>query len=67
MKSLNEKINEERIKSQKLRESAWETEFHRCQEIRKEQQKHWQKFLFLKELRKALEKEGKQNGQFSIK
>lgn len=58
MKALHEKILEECNMSKALRESAWiEENFKKAQEIRKKQQIHWEKFNFMKELSKALEKE----------
>lgn len=59
MKTLNEKIREESNVSRTLREAAWEEkDFKRSQEIRRQQQEHWEKFNFLKELNKAFEKKG---------
>lgn len=59
MKVIKEKINEERIKSAKLREYAFDQKFEVSQRIRKEQQKHWDKFNWLKKLNDAIEKERK--------
>lgn len=60
MKSLEEKIQAECNISKKLREGAWEERnFKKCVELREKQQFHWEKFNFMKELSKALEKEGK--------
>ena len=57
MKIVREKINEERIKSVKLREIAFDMKDYNQQiEIRKEQQKHYDKFLFFKNLSKAMNK-----------
>ena len=59
MKALTEKILQECNISKTLRESAWlEEDFKKAQEIRIKQQWHWEKFNFMKELSKALEKEG---------
>ena len=59
MKALNDKIKAECNISKKLRETAWEEQdFKKCMEIREKQQIHWEKFNFMKELSKALEKEG---------
>lgn len=57
MKALDEKIREERNMSKKLREGAWEEQdFTRSMKMREEQQKHWDKFNFMKELSKAIER-----------
>lgn len=59
MKALTEKILQECNMSKTLRESAWdEPNFYKAQEMRKKQQSHWDKFIFWKELSKALEKKG---------
>lgn len=59
MKALNEKILKECNMSKTLRDSAWvEEDFKKAQEIRKKQQWHWEKFNFMKELSRALEREG---------
>ena len=58
MKALIEKIYEECDISKTLREQAWEEkDFKKSQEIRRKQREHWEKFNFMKELSKALEKE----------
>lgn len=60
MKALTEKILQECNMSRTLREIAWEEkDFNKAQEIRIKQKWHWEKFNFMKELNKALEKEGK--------
>ena len=57
MKALIEKIYEECDISKTLREQAWEEkDFKKSQEIRRKQREHWEKFNFMKELSKALEK-----------
>ena len=57
MKALIEKIFAECDISKTLREQAWEEkDFKKSEKIRKEQQWHWEKFNFMKELSKALEK-----------
>ena len=59
MKALTEKIIQECNLSKKLREGAWvEQDYKKSQEMRKEQQTHWEKFNFMKELNKAIEKKG---------
>lgn len=60
MKALTEKILQECSISKTLRENAWiEQDFHKCMQLREKQQEHWEKFNFLKELDKALQKKGK--------
>lgn len=60
MKALSDKIMIECKMSKTLRNSAWEEEdYNKAKEIRKQQQFHWEKFNFMKELSKALEREGK--------
>ena len=58
MKAIREKMNEERIKSAKLRGQAFDENIKssKINEIRKEQQKHYDKFLFFKNLSKAMNK-----------
>lgn len=57
MKALREKIIKECSISRTLRENALaEENFEKCQELRMCQQRHWEKFNFMKELDKALEK-----------
>ena len=59
MKALTEKILQECSISKTLREGAWqEGNFKKAQEMRKRQKQHWEKFNFMKELNKAIEKEG---------
>jgi hypothetical protein len=61
MKALTEKIIQECNISKTLRESAWlEEDFKKAQELRVKQQWHWEKFNFMKELSKALEREVKE-------
>ena len=59
MKALTEKILQECNMSKTLREGAWvEQDFKKSMEMREKQQEHWEKFNFMKELSKAIEKEG---------
>ena len=59
MKALTEKILQECNMSKTLRDGAWgEEDYKKAQEMRKRQQEHWEKFNFMKELSKAIEKEG---------
>lgn len=58
MKALNEKILQECNISKQLREAAWEEQdFKKSMEMREKQQWHWEKFNFLKELNRALERD----------
>ena len=56
MKAIREKINEERIKSIKIKECSFDGKFNKNIENQKEQQKHYEKFLFFKNLSKAMNK-----------
>ena len=57
MKALREKIMQECNISKALRENAWiEQDFQKSMQLREKQQEHWDKFNFMKELDKALEK-----------
>lgn len=60
MKELTKKIIQECSISKTLREKAWiEQDFSKSMQLREKQQEHWNKFNFMKELDKALQKEGK--------
>ena len=61
MRSLEEKIKEEIRISKQLREDAWKVKpknnsIDKAKAIREEQQKHYDKFIFYKNLKKELEK-----------
>ena len=61
MKDLEEKIKKECKISRQLREDAWrvsETKngCTKAKEIREEQKKHWDKFVFYKNMKQQLEK-----------
>lgn len=59
MKALADKILQECNMSKMLRQGAWEEkDFKKAQEMREKQQFHWEKFNFMKELSKVLEREG---------
>lgn len=59
MKALSDKIMSECKLCRTLRNNAWEEQdYKKSQELRKEQQLHWEKFNFMKELNKAIEKKG---------
>lgn len=57
MRTIKEKMNEERIKSVALSKLATEkcTSFDRAMELRKKRNECYNKFVFLKNLNKALE------------
>lgn len=59
MRALIDKINQECEISKSLRQLAWNANYNDSIEIRKKQQFHWEKFNFMKELSKAIEKKGK--------
>ena len=59
MKAIEEKIREECNMSRVLRDGAWEEQdFKKSKELREQQQFHWEKFNFMKELNKAIKKKG---------
>lgn len=60
MKVIKDKINEELIKSKKLREYAFDTSFKNSFKVRQEQDVAYKKFLFFKNLNKAVEKVNKE-------
>ena len=59
MKSICEEIRKEDQISKCLRNASKEVSYERSMEIREEQQKHWDKFVFLKNLERALEEREK--------
>lgn len=58
MKNLNEKINDELKKSRELQQIALgaNVDYKKGQEIKKEQDKHFNKWLFFKNLKGAITK-----------
>lgn len=60
MRNLNDMINEACIKSKKMRNVAWEMDYVNSQIMREEQNKIYQKWLFLKNIKKAMEKINKE-------
>ena len=57
MKALKEKIRTEYWIGRSLKESAWqEKNFDKAVELRMKQQENWEKFNFMKELDKAIER-----------
>ena len=58
MRKLQDKIHEEYKKSKELSELLLDCDnYNKAQEIMAEQTKHYNKFVFLKKLKKALENE----------
>ena len=56
MVELSKKIIKERGISKSLREASSMVDYNTSMKIREEQEKHWKKFNFLKNLNKAIEK-----------
>lgn len=56
MNVIDKMINEECYKSKKLRELACECSFEKSQEMRKQQDESYKKFMFLKKLNKEMGK-----------
>ena len=59
MKGLSKKIFEEAYISARRRELASGQDYDKAQLIRKKQNEHWEKYCFLKNLSKAVEKSKK--------
>lgn len=59
MKALKDKIKVECMTSLSLTEKAWHSDYKKSVELRKEQQYHWDKFQFMKNLDKELSKREK--------
>lgn len=57
MRVIKDKINQEKIISKSLRGNAFDLGYEKSKEIRKIQNEHYKKFIFFKELNKAIEKE----------
>lgn len=60
MRNLNDMINEACIKSKKMRKVAWEMDYINSQIMREKQNEVYQKWLFLKNIKKAMEKVNKE-------
>ena len=60
MKDLNQMINEVCIKSKKMRSVAWEMDYVNSQIMREKQSEVYKKWLFLKNVKKAMEKVNKE-------
>ena len=60
MKNLNQMINEACIKSKEMRNIAWDMDYVNSQIMRKKQNEVYQKWLFLKNMKKAIEKINKE-------
>lgn len=57
MRVIKDKINQEKIISKSLRENSFDLGYEKSKEIREIQNEHYKKFIFFKELNKAIEKE----------
>lgn len=60
MRNLNQMINEACIKSKKMRNVAWEMDYVNSQIMREKQSEVYKKWLFLKNMKKAMEKVNKE-------
>ena len=56
MRILADKIREESYIAQSLSGLSFDTNFNKSQQVRKEQEYHWKKFNFMKNLNKAINK-----------
>ena len=56
MRDLNEHINDLCIKSKKMRSEAFDLEFDEAQKLRAEQTEIYKKYMFLKNIKKAIQK-----------
>lgn len=60
MRDLNQMINETCIKSKQMRNVAWEMDYVNSQIMREKQNQVYKKWLFLKNMKKAMEKVNKE-------
>lgn len=60
MRDLNQMINEACIKSKQMRSVAWEMDYVNSQIMREKQSQVYKKWLFLKNVKKAIEKVNKE-------
>ena len=60
MKNLNQMINDTCIKSKAMRKTSWELNYDDAMALRKQQNEVYKKWLFLKNMKKAIEKVGKE-------
>ena len=60
MRNLNQMINETCIKSKEMRRAAWEMDYVNSQIMREKQSEVYKKWLFLKNIKKAMEKVDKE-------
>lgn len=60
MRDLNQMINEACVKSKKMRKVAWEMDYINSQIMREKQSQVYKKWLFLKNIKKAIEKVNKE-------
>ena len=56
MKNLNQMINEACTKSKAMRRTSWELNYDDAVALRKQQDEVYKKWLFLKNMKKAIEK-----------
>lgn len=60
MKALNDMINKTCIKSKAMRKASWELNYDDAVALRKQQDEVYKKWLFLKNMKKAIEKTEKE-------
>ncbi len=60
MKNLNQMINDACIKSKAMRRTSWELKYDDAVALRKQQDEVYKKWLFLKNMKKAIEKTEKE-------
>jgi len=60
MKNLNQMINDACIKSKAMRRTSWELGYDDAVALRKQQDEVYKKWLFLKNMKKAIEKTEKE-------
>lgn len=60
MKNLNQMINEACMKSKAMRKTNWELNYDDAVALRKQQNEVYKKRLFLKNMKKAMEKINKE-------
>ena len=56
MRDLNEHINDLCIKSKKMRSEAFDLDFDGAQKLRTKQNEIYKKYMFLKNMKKAIKK-----------
>ena len=60
MKNLNQMINDTCIKSKAMRRTSWELKYDDAVALRKQQDEVYKRWLFLKNMKKAIEKTEKE-------